>query len=116
MGKSIEEHMQDDRDERQRHREAFEVEQKRAKFLEDTLESAVIRAERMYERFKEQADPYAMHKAIESLPVSILSRILNQKLEDQARMEMYDNVAKYIKEQTGIPIEGENLIHVKFSS
>lgn len=116
MGKTIEEHMQDDRDERQLHREVYEASRKQSRILDQSMDEAMIVAEHTYGVLRDQADPYAMHKAVEQIPSRILARILNHQLEEQARIDKLNEIAKHIREQTGDPIEGKDLIHVKFSS
>lgn len=65
--------------------------------LQISVDKAMDNACAIYARLKKQSDPYAMHKAIESLPTHVLSSILNDKLQSSMRSE---ETSKLVKELT----------------
>jgi hypothetical protein len=89
-----------------------------------TLETdlAMEEAQRIYFSRKAGHDPYAMHKAVESLPVHILARILADKLEAEIKaqrmreaptQEILPDLAEYLSQQLGVEMKPEDILHVK---
>lgn len=56
---------------------------------ESSIDGAISEAIEVYETCKRQADPYAMHKAIESLSLAVLVTFANKRAE-----EMIDAVGR----------------------
>jgi len=47
------------------------------------IDEAMTASERMYHTLTSQDDPYAMHKAIESLPISVLLHFANRQTDHE---------------------------------
>lgn len=80
---------------RKAHRErADQLRQERQQRLERTIDREVADAEEVYKQCKRQADPYAMHKAIESLSLAVMTTFANARAT-----EMLDTIARMAEQR-----------------
>lgn len=56
---------------------------KRSQRRSTAIDDAMTAAERAYHRLTAEEDPYAMHKAIESLPVPVLLYFANRQTDHE---------------------------------
>ena len=66
--------------------------------IESSIDRAISEAIEVYETCKRQADPYAMHKAIESLSLVVLVTFANKRAEEM--IDAIDSMRKNVRQSS----------------